>query len=66
MRGTVYTSFIFAKQPKRIRQVSSGTLHGNISGPPDVSMVNKISACSMSQLWDVNMATFCCLGAAFS
>ena len=29
MRGTVYTSFIFAKQPKRIRQVSTGTLHGN-------------------------------------
>ena len=26
MRGTVYTSFIFAKQPKRIRQVSGGIL----------------------------------------
>ena len=26
MRGTVYTSFIFAKQPKRIRQVSGSSL----------------------------------------
>lgn len=26
MRGTIYTSFIFAKQPKRIRQVSRGPL----------------------------------------
>ena len=27
MRGTVYTSFIFAKQPKRIRQVRTGTMY---------------------------------------
>ena len=46
MRGTVYTSFIFAKQPKRIRQVSSGTLHGNIAAL-HIRMVRNSTACFM-------------------
>ena len=49
MRGTVYTSFIFAKQPKRIRQVSSGTLHGNTAAL-HMCTAKRSTACPMLQL----------------
>ena len=50
MRGTIYTSFIFAKQPKRIRQVRNSILLGRAT-VFHVEQIYNSGLCSVLWRW---------------